>query len=152
MSSPQEAAKELLDVVPIVMKEIRTEMRSRRTPDLSVPQFRALNFIDVNKGASLSAVANHIGLTLPSASRLIDVLMTRRLLKREDNPADRRRVKLSVTNRGLIILEASRRGTLNHLAKKLGSVTAEERQTIIEALKTIGSVFMCGVVVKTATK
>ena len=43
-STVEEAARELLEVVPITMREIRSEMRSRRLPDLTV-QFRPLTFI-----------------------------------------------------------------------------------------------------------
>ena len=140
----EDAARELLEVVPVVMKEIRSEMRSRRTPDLTVPQFRTLAFVDRHKGASLSAVANHMGLTLPSTSRLVDILISRRLLTRGDNPSDRRRVKLGVTHRGLTILEASRRGTLDYLVKKLSSVNAEDRKVIVDAMKAMRCVFMTG--------
>jgi MarR family transcriptional regulator for hemolysin len=140
-ASPEEAARELLEVVPIIMKEIRSELRSRRSPDLTVPQFRTLAFVDRNKGASLSAVANHMGLTLPSTSRLVDILINRKLLTRQDNPLDRRRVKLDVTSRGLTILEVSRRGTLTYLADKLSSINAGERKVIVEAMESVRSVF-----------
>jgi MarR family transcriptional regulator for hemolysin len=140
--TPQEAANELLEVVPVIMKEIKSQMRSRRTPDLTVPQFRALAFVDRNNGASLSAVANHMGLTLPSTSKLVDVLMERRLLTREDNPIDRRRVKLCVTSRGSSILENSRRGTLEYLSKKLSTVSSDDRQTIAEGTAALRRVFI----------
>jgi len=139
-----EAARELLEVVPVIMKDIRSEMRSRRPPDLTVPQFRTLAFVDRNKGTSLSAVANHMGLTLPSTSRLVDGLIARGMLTREDNPADRRRVKLGVTNHGLTILETSRRGTLTYLADKIASLSAEDREVIIKATKALRSVFISG--------
>jgi len=139
-----EAARELLEVVPVIMKDIRSEMRSRRSPDLSVPQFRTLAFVDRNEGASLSAVANHMGLTLPSTSRLVDGLIARGMLTREDNPADRRRVKLGVTNHGLMILETSRRGTLTYLADKIASLSAEDREVIAKAMKAMRSVFING--------
>ena len=139
-----EAARELLEVVPVIMKDIRSEMRSRRSPDLTVPQFRTLAFVDRNEGASLSAVANHMGLTLPSTSRLVDGLIARGMLTREDNPADRRRVKLGVTNHGLMILETSRRGTLTYLADKIASISAEDREVIAKAMKAMRSVFING--------
>ena len=151
-TTPEEAASELLEVVPVVMKEIRSEMRSQRSPDLTVPQFRALAFIDRNKDASLSAVANHMGLTLPSTSRLVDVLIARRLLTREDNPADRRRVKLAVTSRGLTILENSRRGTLDYLAKKMSGISANDRKVIVEGLAAIRCVFISDAEMSVAVK
>ena len=50
--------------------------------DLSVPQFRTLLFLRRHPGASLSEVAEHIGLTLPSISKMIDRLEARDLLAR----------------------------------------------------------------------
>ena len=63
VATTEECARELLEVVPLVMRDIRTQMRSERTPDLTVPQFRTMLFIDRNMGASLSEVAEHIGIT-----------------------------------------------------------------------------------------
>jgi DNA-binding MarR family transcriptional regulator len=127
-------------------------MRNQTSPDLTVPQFRALAFVDRNKGASLSAVANHMGLTLPSTSRLVDVLIARRLLTREDNPADRRRIKLGVTNRGSTILANSRRGTLKYLAEKLSGISSNDRKVIIEGMAAIRSVFMSGAEISALVK
>jgi MarR family transcriptional regulator for hemolysin len=137
-----EAARELLEVVPVIVKDIRSEMRSRRSPDLTVPQFRTLAFVERNRGTSLSAVANHMGLTLPSTSKLVDGLLDRGMLTREDNPADRRRVKLGVTNHGLRILETSRRGTLMYLTGKIASLSTDEREVIVKAMKAMRSVFI----------
>jgi hypothetical protein len=46
--TPEESARELLDVVPIVMKEIRSLMRSQGSSDLTIPQFRTLAFVNRN--------------------------------------------------------------------------------------------------------
>jgi DNA-binding MarR family transcriptional regulator len=137
-----EVARGLLEVVPVIIKDIRSQMRSRRSPDLTVPQFRTLAFVDRNKGTSLSLVANHMGLTLPSTSKLVDGLITRGMLTREDNPSDRRRVKLGVTNHGLVILENSRKGTLTYLTDKISSASAEDKEVIAQAMKTLRSVFI----------
>lgn len=142
MLSPKDAANELLEVVPYLMKEIRAQMRSQRTPDLTVPQFRALAFVSRNNGASLSQLANHMGLTLPSTSRLVDVLIVRRFLTRQDNPSDRRRVKLSATNRGKVILENSRRTALSYLTKKLSGTTSEDRENMIQGMNVLRCIFL----------
>ncbi len=49
--TPEQAARELLEVVPIITKDIRSEMRSRRSSDLTVPQFRTLAFVNRNVGS-----------------------------------------------------------------------------------------------------
>ena len=79
---PDVCAQEILEVVPAVMLAIRAELRRHRTADLSVPQFRTLAFIDRQADASLSDVAEHIGLTLPSMSKIVDGLVTRKFVTR----------------------------------------------------------------------
>jgi len=123
------------------MRDIRTEMRSRRTAELNVPQFRTLLFVSRNTGSSLSQVADHIGLTLPSTSKLVDDLIKGDLMTRQEHTADRRRVSLAVTARGLTLLEASRKGTLAYLADKLEGISGAERETILKAMKALRNVF-----------
>lgn len=150
--TPEEAARELLEVVPIITKEIRSEMRSRRSPDLTVPQFRTLAFVNRNPGSSLLEVANHLGLTPPSTSRLVDGLIVRGMMTREDHPADRRRVRLTVTHSGQKTLETSRRGTLAYLADKLSSISTDDREAIFKAMKTLQPIFTNGTRTGTVVK
>ncbi len=150
--TPEQLARELIEVVPIVMKEMRSQMRSRRTPDLTIPQFRTLAFIDRNKGASLSAAANHLGLTPPSTSRLVDCLIARGLVIREDHPDDRRRIRLNVTHLGSKILETSRRGTLDYLAEKLSRTNVDDRKNILKAMEAMRSVFIIDTETKAGLK
>ncbi|MCX5999878.1 MAG: hypothetical protein NTU41_09910, partial [Chloroflexi bacterium] len=65
-----ECAALLMDVVPLVMRRIRMEMRRQGMPGLSVPQLRALIYLYRNEGASHSELAEHIGLGLPSMSKM----------------------------------------------------------------------------------
>lgn len=139
--NPQESARELLEVVPTVMRDIRTEMRSRRSPELTVPQFRTLAFVNRKEGPSLSEVADHMGLTPPSTCRLVDGLIARGMMTRQGHPTDRRRVRLTVTPRGHRILEASRRDTLAYLADKLDGVAADDRAIIVKAMEVLRSIF-----------
>ncbi len=142
--SPQEAAHQLLEVIPVVMREIRSEMRSRRSPDLTVPQFRTLSFVNRNVGSSLLEVANHLGLTPPSTSRLVDGLIYRNMMTREDHPGDRRRVKLTVTRLGQQILEASRQDALRYLSAKLSNINADDREAIVKAMNILQPIFTSG--------
>jgi DNA-binding MarR family transcriptional regulator len=140
-AKPEECARELLDVVPLIMRDIRTQMRRRRTPDLTVPQFRTLLFVSRNAGASLSEVADHIGLALSSTSKLVDDLIRGGLMTRQEQSSDRRRVSLVVTPRGATLLEVSRKGTLEYLAEKLEGISGAERETILKAIKGLRCVF-----------
>ena len=137
----EESARKLLEVVPIIMQDIRSEMRRRRSLDLTVPQFRTLAFVNRNEGSSLWEVAHHMGLTPPSTSRLVDNLIARGLMERTDHPTDRRRVKLTVTDRGVSILEASTQGTLLYLTDKLSGLDADTIAVIDKAAEVLRSIF-----------
>ena len=139
--SPDACAQEILEVVPIVMRTIRAEMRRHRTADLSVPQFRTLAFIDRNVDASLSDVAEHIGLTLPSMSKIVDGLVTRRLVTRQTHPADRRRMTLALTARGQTAWQSSRAATRACLAEDLAALSGRQRETIAQAMEILRPVF-----------
>ncbi len=75
-------AQQIVDVVPLVMRIIRNRLRERRAADINVSQFRALLYLNRNHGASLSDLADHIGLTPPSMSKLIEGLVARKLVSR----------------------------------------------------------------------
>lgn len=137
----EEPASDLLDVVPIVMRDIRSEMRSRRSHDLTVPQFRALLFLNRNKGSSLLDVAKFMGLASPSVCRLIDALVSREFVTRNEHPEDRRRLKLTVTDHGRHVLEICRKGTLAHLSERLSLLAPEEREAVVKALRALRSAF-----------
>ena len=110
-------AAEILDVVPAVMRFIRTEMRSHRAPGLSIPQFRTLMYVRRNRQVSLTGVAEHLGLTPASTSTLVDGLSRRGLLLRVASESDRRRVCLSLTASGQTAMESIRRETRATLAR-----------------------------------
>ncbi len=136
----RECAREILDVIPLVMRDIRSQMRSHREAYLTIPQFRTLLFVSRNVGISLSQVADHIGLTLPSASKLVDELIRGGLMTRQEQPSDRRRVSLAVTQHGAKLLEAAREETLAYLADKMERVSTIDRETVLKAMKALRSV------------
>jgi DNA-binding MarR family transcriptional regulator len=141
VTSSAACAQEVLEVVPQIMRAIRTEMRRHRTADLSIPQFRALGFIDRNASASLSDAAEHIGLTLPSMSKMVDGLVARKLVTRQTDAADRRRLTLALTRSGQTALETSRAATRACLAENLAALTEVERANVVKAMAALRPVF-----------
>ena len=141
-TSPEDCARELLDAVPPVMRVIRNEMRRQSKPELSVPQFRVLSYVNRNPGASLSAVADHIGLTRPAMSILVDGLVNRKLVARETDPADRRRLTLNLTRQGQNRYASARQHTQAQLATRLAALSLVERETLAAALHQLRSLFV----------
>lgn len=141
-SSPKSCAGEVLDTVPLVMQSIRVHMRRSRGPGISVPQFRVLTFLNRTEGASLSAVADRVGLSLPAMSRLIDGLVDRRLIQREESETDRRFLVLRLTTDGKDLVHTSRVATQAHLAETMESLTSAQRAQVSSAMHILRTVFL----------
>lgn len=139
--SAEQTSHRLLEVVPLVMRAIRAEMRSHRTPDLSVAQFRTLGFVDRNPGVSLSDVAEHMGLALPSISKLVDGLTNRGLASRRESREDRRRRELRLTRAGSGLLAAARSAAQKQLAQRLAGLSAGERAVVAQAMALLRDAF-----------
>lgn len=140
-AGPQIAARALLRAVPLVMCVIRDEMRARRAPRMSVPQFRALLYVGRHGGASLSDVAAHQGVALPSMSRLVDGLVARRLIARRGDARDRRRVTLRLTAPGRTQIRKAHRLTETALASHMARLCAHERAQIVRTLSLLYRLF-----------
>src|SRR5690349_7864209 len=91
-----ECAARLVDVAPIIMRRVRARMR-REMPDLTMPQFRSLVFIEAHQGCALRAVADHLGNTPATCSALVDRLVRRGWVSRITDAANRRQVRLTLT-------------------------------------------------------
>ncbi|MFM2120080.1 MAG: hypothetical protein RL722_1548 [Pseudomonadota bacterium] len=127
-------ANRLVAVAPLLMREFRTEMRRVAPRDLSVPLFRALILADIRPGASVSDLAGHLGVTLPTASVAVAKLAARGLLV-EAVPG--RRPSLRLTEAGQRLVEQARVSTTQALAQRLAQLPAEVLPGIEQALNLL---------------
>jgi DNA-binding MarR family transcriptional regulator len=144
MATYEDCAQAVLDTVPLVMRNIRSELRSHRTRDLSVPQFRILVFIKNNPDASISDVAEHIGLTLPTLSKMIDLLVARQWVTRVPCSEDRRRMQLGLTERGLTMIGQAQESTRASLAACFEGLPPEQLEQVTQAMQVLHGVFLTG--------
>lgn len=131
----------LMDVVPLIMSWIRTEMRSRRTPGLSIPEFRTLIYLYRHDNASLSQVSDHIGLKLPSTSKLIEALVIRKLVFRKPSSKDRRYIRLRLSASGVEELMRARHKVESLLSELLSELSAEQQLLVSGAINTLHPLF-----------
>jgi DNA-binding MarR family transcriptional regulator len=143
-SSVGECAHEVLEVVPAISRVIRTELRKYGAKEMSVPQFRTLAFVYRKEGASLSEVSDHIGLTLPTMSMLVDGLVDRGLINRREDREDRRRIMLTLTEPGRARFESARGATMANLEQRLRQLSASDRATITASMRMLREAFAEG--------
>ncbi len=141
-ASPEGCARELLAGIPLAMRFIRGQMRGNRQAGLSVPQLRTLVFVNFHDRSSLSSLAEHLGLSLPAVSRLVDGLVRRGLLDRQPAPGDRRCVCLSLTSAGLAAFSSARAATEKSLARRFDCLSTTELTVLTQAMNILNRVFV----------
>jgi len=141
MTSPKKTAELVIDNIPLLMRLLRTKFREKRTGEMSMVQFRTLAFVDANQGSSLSDASTHIGLSLPSMSKLVESMVTRNLLRRDMHGEDRRRICLSLTEKGKNELDEAYRHTQTYFTEKFAELTEDERTQIGEAMNLMKKLF-----------
>ncbi len=140
-ATARQCASLLIDIVPLITRRIRTEMKTQNLLGLSVPQLRALIFINRHQGASLSEMAGHFGVTLPTASKIVDALVERKLASRLHSTGDRRYIKLMLTAKGQDLLKLARHVTEEQLAEPLRELSQKQMATVTTGLETLRQVF-----------
>jgi DNA-binding MarR family transcriptional regulator len=140
-ASPEQCAAEIVETVPLLMRIIRSKVRSQTTPELSIPQLRALAFLGRNKEAMVTDVAAFLGLTLPSTSKLVDGLVVAGMTTREPHPTDRRKVSLTLTRSGRRKYEVAVKYAQDFLAERVARLSKTERGYLHDSMKVLHALF-----------
>jgi DNA-binding MarR family transcriptional regulator len=139
---PNWCASEVLDALPGVMRFVRKHMRSNRAKGLSLPQFRTLALLRSVPSANLSAVAEFLGASLPTASRIVSGLVSKGLVERCEHADDRRQLELVLTSRGSATVEIAHRATRDQLSRELQNLTTQQRTHVVKGMQSLRSLFV----------
>jgi DNA-binding MarR family transcriptional regulator len=133
-------AQEVLEAAPSLVWYIRLHMRKHRE-GLSVPQFRALVKVRDVPAVSLSSVADHLGASMPTASRIVGKLVQRGLLMRGNCADDRRQVALHLTGRGRAMVDAAHAATRAQLERDFAGLSPADRGRVRETMIILKDLF-----------
>ena len=133
----RDAAMAVLETLPSVMRAIRGRMREGRPEGVTVAQFRVLVYLRRHPGTDLSAVADHVGTSVPAASELVARLVRQDLVERERDPQSHRRVRLTLSPSGWTALEAAERRTTEWLGSVLGRLDPARLAALLEGLRDL---------------
>lgn len=140
-ATDERCAREIMETVPMVMRFIRRELRDQGALFLSVPQLRALVYLDRCPGTDLSGLADHLGVTAATASAVVNRLVQQGFVNREAHPQKRRHVVLTLTRSGSQRLRHVRETAYSMVRNVLADRSASELQKIMEGIALLGHVF-----------
>ena len=104
---------------------------------LSVLQIQTLIFLKHHDKVSMSEVAQHFLIELPSATSLINKLVDQHLVIRYEDQQDRRLVMVTLTTAGKTLLEQAMSQRQKKLARILSYLSAKEKQALLSIFKTL---------------
>lgn len=116
---------------------MRLTRRVRYTSTTLAPHFFAILVVLEDAPSTAAELAARERVSAPSMSRTVAELVERGFVDREQDPADRRRVTLTITDAGRAELVAARQERNAWMVTKLEACTQAERDTLAAAARII---------------
>jgi DNA-binding MarR family transcriptional regulator len=130
----------VLDLVHAVMHQFRSQQYRAlegAQDGLTHMEGKVLGFFARHAGATQSDLAQHSGRDKAQLARLIKGLRERGLLSAEADDADRRNVRLQVTEAGHAMLRTLRLQGRKLEARAVAGLGADQRQRLVELLQHV---------------
>ena len=124
--------RQFLDIA--MHRALHERLHFAKSLGLSMPQISTLIQLHFRGVTGISEVSERFEITPAAASQLVDKLVQSRLIRREEDPHDRRAKCLNLTDKGRNLIQRNmeeRYRWLDQLAEKL---TPEERAKVAEAM------------------
>jgi DNA-binding MarR family transcriptional regulator len=139
MSQP--SAEEALVAYRKLHRALLTSSASKwRDLDISMHQLRAMFFLRDEEEASVGSLAELFGFGLPAASLLADRLVRAGYVESREDPADRRRVLLSLTRVGVRLVTDLREGSHSVLRRWMSSLSPEDLAALTRGWRALAEV------------
>ncbi|MEG4321914.1 MULTISPECIES: MarR family transcriptional regulator [unclassified Microcoleus] len=139
--TPEQCAAAVVEIIPLIVGSIRSQMRNQGEPFLSISQFRSLMFLYRYPGSSLSKLADYLGVTRPTASAICERLVQENFVDRKEHPQERRAVVLKLTETGRARLEEIRELTCNNISPMFEDLSEEQMGIVLAGLTLLREVF-----------
>ena len=114
---------------------MRERAHFAKATGLSMPQFGILMQLHYRHNCGVSDIGERFDITNAAASQLVEKLVQSRLIQREEDPNDRRAKLLNLTDKGRDLIQRGLEGRYRWVDQLAGKLSAEERETVSEALK-----------------
>jgi DNA-binding MarR family transcriptional regulator len=135
--SAADCAAAVIETVPAAMDWLRQAMRRHVGDEISVPQFRCLAFVDRQPGCSVGDVAAFLGVTMPTASAMVERLVRSGSVRSRADASDRRRAELRVTRPGHVQLGQIRRRAHDEFTRTLAPVAEADLAALQAGLRVL---------------
>jgi DNA-binding MarR family transcriptional regulator len=105
--------------------------------DLTMPQLKVVLLLYMTGSVRMSDIASALGVSLATATGVIDRLVERDIVQRESQPEDRRVVLCHLSEKGQRIIGGLWQLSRDNLKELLGTIEPAKLELVTEALEAI---------------
>jgi len=104
---------------------------------VTLTQYRALVVLASRGPQSLAALADALAVTPPTASRLCERLVRKRLVSRRVDRSDRRQVRIALSAVGRSLIDTVTANRRQEIAALLATIPSEDRPALVASLRRL---------------
>lgn len=120
-----------------VFVAVASEALAGSSPDVTIPQFRALVLLEARKAMTIAELAEALGVVPSTATRMCDRLVAKRLVTRATDRTNRRQVTVSLRPEGRALIAESTRRRKERISELLTSIPPQDQVELAAALRLL---------------
>ncbi len=113
---------------------MRAAVQALGRGDLTILQFGTLLLLEDGQARTVGELSEQIGRSMSATSRMIDQLVARELLRRQEDPDDRRARRVTISPAGRKFVRTLMRRRAAAELELMASMSEEDQQTVVRAL------------------
>ena len=133
-------ARQIIEVIPLVMRTVAAGMR-QTDPFVVTAHFRLLWLLK-HRSHSLSELAEHQAVSLPTMSNSIKILEERGWASRQRSETDRRKLMIEITPQGHEVLEQVQQQMVQRVTEIIDPLSDDQQTLISNSLNILRDTFM----------
>lgn len=134
LAEPVEAVIDAVLSASRVLVAVAARSLSDVAEEVTLTQYRTLIVLASRGPQNLAGLAESVGVTPATATRMCDRLVKRELVARSAEQDDRRQIHLALTKKGLALVTAVTKRRRHEIETIVNAITIEDRAVLVQAL------------------
>jgi DNA-binding MarR family transcriptional regulator len=139
-----EAEQDLMVDAVLTASRVLVAIAARSLADageeVTLTQYRSLVVLASRGPQGVAALAEAVAVTPPTASRLVDRLVKKGLVRRRTDRQDRRQVRIALTETGRHLVDAVSARRRQEIAALLATIAPETQRSVVDVLSQLAEV------------
>ena len=135
--SPIHRAEKISNLFIAVIEKLVTEkaLESGESEHITASQLQALRFLSGYEAPLMGEVAHGLRISLPAATKAIDRLVKKSLVGREEDPSDRRVVRIRLTQKGRELVNKVTDQRTSRLEHIMDAMSSEDKAHLVRGME-----------------